>query len=391
MEPEWLSLMLFRPKLLRLNTSFASSSYSRCTLRLLLSVLSVCCPVLPHLHDSLSLVPKITPASITNHSRTFRTSSHPHLQNAPTPSTLPHPKKAPKVPVPPYLASRAARRARRAPQFAARAGISGHRIGRSMEALFAGREIRRIVLLRDKLELQISFYNWQMMDNLAKGLGTYRFALHQRAFPRDFIGHFLLSRWLEIPWRALLAMKDANKHDMLNRNLAGFWFVGGHADCDRLIATLGRDLGIPPVAPRRNSSAELQGRTGWRLLTTDDLPAAARRAFRAHNRLDQGCGRIGAAPASRQQRCGGGRLGRVGAAAFSAMSSPAPGASSAALPGRMGLVAAAGAWPGRLSADRARDLGQWEIAARHYRQALQAMPEASAIWVRYGHALRGVR
>ncbi|MGA8548664.1 MAG: hypothetical protein WB678_00360, partial [Stellaceae bacterium] len=165
--------------------------------------------------------------------------------------------------------------------------ISGHHIGRSMEALFAGREIRRIVLLRDPLELQISFYNWQMMDNLAKGLGTCGFALHQRAFPRDFIAHFLLSRWLEIPWPALLAMKDAKKHDMLNRMLAGFWFVGGHADCDRLIEALGRGLGIPPAAPRRNSSAELQGRTGWRLLSADVLPAAARRAFRAHNRLDE--------------------------------------------------------------------------------------------------------
>ena len=267
--------------------------------------------------------------------------------------------------------------------------ISGHHIGRSMEALFAGREIRRIVLLREPLELQISFYNWQMMDNLAKGLGTYGFALHQRAFPRDFIAHFLLSRWLEIPWWALLAMTDAKKHQMLNRMLAGFWFVGGHADCDRLIDVLGRDLGIPPVAPRRNSSAELQGRTGWRLLTANDLPAAARRRFRAHNRLDQRLWEdwrcAGFEPAAvrprplRSDEVSGflghelfrpwRRLGRFAGQGWASWRRPGHGP----------LVS---------RADRARDAGEWALAARYYRQALLAMPDASAIWVQYGHALK---
>jgi tetratricopeptide (TPR) repeat protein len=267
--------------------------------------------------------------------------------------------------------------------------ISGHHIGRSMEALFAGREIRRIVLLRDPLELQISLYNWQMMDNLAKGLGTYGFALHRRALPRDFIAHFLLSRWLEIPWRALLATTEAKKHEMLNRMLAGFWFVGGHADCDRLIEVLGRDLGIPPVAPRRNSSAELQGRTGWRLLTAEDLPASARQAFRAHNRLDQALWQDWR---------------RAGFAAASVRPQPGHSGQSSGFLGHelvrpwclLGRFAGQGwaSWrrpgcgPVVSRGDRARDLGQWELAARHYRQALQAMPNAAAIWVQYGHALK---
>ena len=267
--------------------------------------------------------------------------------------------------------------------------ISGHHIGRSMEALFAGREIRRIVLLRDPLELQISFYNWQMMDNLAKGLGTYRFALHQRALPRDFIAHFLLSRWLEIPWRVLLAMKDAKKHDMLNRMLAGFWFVGGHADCDRLIEALGRDLGIPPTGPRRNSSAELQGRTGWRLLTAEALPAAARRAFRAHNRLDQalwqdwrGAGFETAAVRPRPLR-------PDEASGFLGHELVRPWRLFGRFAGqRWASWRQPGQGPVVSRADRARDAGEWALAARHYREALQAMPEASAIWVQYGHALK---
>jgi tetratricopeptide (TPR) repeat protein len=267
--------------------------------------------------------------------------------------------------------------------------VSGHHIGRSMEAMFAGRKIRRIVLLRDPLELQISFYNWQMMDNLAKGLGTYGFALHQRALPRDFIAHFLLSRWLEIPWPALLAMSDATKHEMLNRMLASCWFVGGHADCDRLIEALGRNLGIPTTAPRRNSSAELQGRTGWRLLSAETLPAAARCRFRAHNRLDQAlwqdwrCARFEAAavrPQPLRPDEASGFLGHELVRPWCLLGRFAgQGWASWRRPGHGPLVS---------RGDRARDLGQWEVAARHYREALQAVPQASAIWVQYGHALK---
>ena len=36
-------------------------------------------------------------------------------------------------------------------------------------------------------------------------------------------------------------------------------------------------------------------------------------------------------------------------------------------------------------ADQARDQGQWECAAGHYRDALRRNPRKSAIWVQYGH------
>ena len=38
-------------------------------------------------------------------------------------------------------------------------------------------------------------------------------------------------------------------------------------------------------------------------------------------------------------------------------------------------------------ADRARDAGQYPLAARYYRQALSEEPELPAIWVQYGHML----
>jgi tetratricopeptide (TPR) repeat protein len=44
--------------------------------------------------------------------------------------------------------------------------------------------------------------------------------------------------------------------------------------------------------------------------------------------------------------------------------------------------------PPLLLADRARDAGDWTLAARHYREALARDPAQPAIWVQYGHALK---
>src|SRR5262249_45127184 len=50
--------------------------------------------------------------------------------------------------------------------------VVGHYVGRSLEKYFPSREIRRIVLLRDPLGLQISYYNYMNMWYLDEGLGT---------------------------------------------------------------------------------------------------------------------------------------------------------------------------------------------------------------------------
>ena len=45
--------------------------------------------------------------------------------------------------------------------------------------------------------------------------------------------------------------------------------------------------------------------------------------------------------------------------------------------------------PSRITlADRARDVGDWETAARHYRTALRRNPRNAPIWIQYGHALK---
>jgi hypothetical protein len=139
------------------------------------------------------------------------------------------------------------------------------------------------VLLRDPVSLCVSLYNYRMMSYLARGRATYSFALHRRTLPRDFVAHFLLSRWLERRAAALLAMRDERKYVLLNRMLRQFWFVGAYSDADRLIATLAPDLGVPAVARRRNSAVDWQRRTGWRPLAVGDLSAAERAEIIADN------------------------------------------------------------------------------------------------------------
>src|SRR5579872_3746162 len=101
------------------------------------------------------------------------------------------------------------------------------------------------------------------------------------------MAHFLLSRWIEIPWLKLLRMTDSEKYEILNRTLGDFWFVGAHSNCDRVIAAIGADLGVPPVAVPRNTSADLQAHTGWRLVTAETLAPAVRDAIMAQCSLDQ--------------------------------------------------------------------------------------------------------
>ena len=268
--------------------------------------------------------------------------------------------------------------------------VAGHHINCSLEDLFKGREIRRILLLRDPLQLQISFYNWEMMDNLSKGLETYSFDTHLRALRRNFIADFLLSRWLRITRRSLLVMADEEKYRVLNQMLAGFWFVGAHTDCDRLIAEIAPGLGVPPNAPRRNTSVESQAQTGWRLLTSDSLPLVTRCAIRGRNRLDQALWEnwsgAGFCPGSiRPPALTGDGKRRL--------------ADEIVRPWfmfRQLVTHRRGSWLSAtkageaklMEADRAREAGQSELAARRYREALRILPKGPAIWVQYGHALK---
>jgi len=272
--------------------------------------------------------------------------------------------------------------------------VAGHDLGASLERRFPGREIRRVALLREPLSLQLSLYNYRMMNHLAKGLGTYDFAVHLRAQPRDFIAHWLLARWLEIPWPRLMAMSDADKYRRLNRALGQFWFVGDYTDCDRVIAAVAPDLAVPAVARPRNTARQWHKQIKWEPLTEASLSPALRDAVRRRNPLDHalwaswhGAGFDAAAvrahPLEPEARAG--FLMHEGARPFFLLNRWARREGAPRVPFARAKI---GLRSGIARADRARDAGQWPLAARYYRQALSEEPELPAIWVQYGHMLK---
>jgi len=263
--------------------------------------------------------------------------------------------------------------------------LGGHHLGRSLEACFPQREIRRTVLLRDPLGLHLSLYNFRMMSYLARGLGTYSFALHLNSLRRNPVAHFLLSGWLEIPALVLAAMSDARKYALLNRMLSQFWFVGAHTDCDRLIAAIAPDLGVPAVAQRRNTSREWRAQVAWEPLTAEALSGEVRDAVATRDRIDQalweswrgaGFGAASVRPRPLPQRGAG--------ASAAALLRPA---CDMARLFRRDWARPAYIGRGRrvARADAARNAGDWATAAQRYR-AVVARHATPAMWMQYGHA-----
>lgn len=165
--------------------------------------------------------------------------------------------------------------------------VCGHFIGVSVERLFAGRELKRSLLLRDPVSHIVSYYNFRMMRYLSRGLHPYSFSLAYRATQRNFITHYILRNFLELPWSRLARFSDDEKYDTVNAFLATFWFVGDYRLCDDLIAALGATLAIPGCAAAINTCAEWQRRGRWMRLEADDLSADAVAQIRRENLLDQ--------------------------------------------------------------------------------------------------------
>ena len=272
--------------------------------------------------------------------------------------------------------------------------VFGHNLGRSLEKYFPEREIRRVVLLRDPISLQLSLYNHRMMLHLTKGLGTYSFDLHLKALPRDFIAHRLLGRWLGIPWPMLMAMSDQQKYAALNCALSQFWFVGSYKDCDQLIASIAPDLGVPAAARRRNTADEWGKRVAWRPLKAAELSPATRGRILANNRLDQwlweswhtaGFNPAGVSPPPLgPSRLGGFRAREISRPIFAGLCRYRRDWVPRLRAGRAGNTVGKKI----LRAERAQEARRWELAARHYRGALADMPNAPEMWVQYGHALK---
>jgi hypothetical protein len=265
--------------------------------------------------------------------------------------------------------------------------LAGHYLSQAHEIFFPGRDIRRAVLLREPIDLHLSLYNFRMMSNLARGLGTYSFDLHLRSSPNNFMSHHLLGRWLGTRWPRAATMADGEKYALLNRALSQFWFVGSHVDCDRLIAAVSRDLALPPAARRANTAEQWRAQVAWRSLTANDLPSALRRRIVERNGLDfalweswrdAGFDTARARPVPfAPDRAGIRRREAAARPVYAALTIFRRDLSRRAYIGRARQVA---------RADRARDARDWANAAALYRKALAAQPTA-ALWVQYGQAL----
>jgi hypothetical protein len=165
--------------------------------------------------------------------------------------------------------------------------ISGHWIGDSIKHLFPDRPIARSILLRDPVSHFLSHYNFRMMRYLSNGLRPYPVEIAYRARRRNFLTHFILRTFAEIPWWRLAAMSAAEKYAEASKLLSGFFFVGDHTRCNELIEALAPDLGIPPTAEPANTSEQWLERVEWRPLGVNELPPGMIDIIRRDNTLDQ--------------------------------------------------------------------------------------------------------
>ena len=156
-----------------------------------------------------------------------------------------------------------------------------------MERSFAGREIRRSILLRDAIGLQVSLYNYRMMNNLSKGLGVYSFERHLRALPRNYLSYCFLNRWIGLSIREILLMPDQQQFETIDTALRDFWFVGSYTECGKLIARLAEDLGVPTELRVTNSAEDWSRQVTWEPLRLDSLTPAMRALIIERNAVDQ--------------------------------------------------------------------------------------------------------
>ena len=164
--------------------------------------------------------------------------------------------------------------------------VGGHFLGISIESFFAGRPVQRSILLREPVSHFVSYYNFRMMRYIAQGLRPYNFELAYRATQRNFITHYILRNFLELPWVWLACLSDSEKYDLVNAFLATFWYVGDYRLCDDLIAALGGQFGIPAKTTPCNTQAQLRRCVGWTPLTVDSLSSDTIAQIRAENLLD---------------------------------------------------------------------------------------------------------
>jgi hypothetical protein len=165
--------------------------------------------------------------------------------------------------------------------------VGGHFLGMSIDSLFAGRQIKRSILLRDPASHFVSYYNYRMARYISEGFQPYGLDVAYGATQRNFITHYILKNFLELSWSRIASLSDYDKYEIANAFLATFWFVGDYRLCDDFITGLSDRLGISASATPRNTCAELVQSVGWTPLTMDRLSPRMVADIQAENALDQ--------------------------------------------------------------------------------------------------------
>lgn len=165
--------------------------------------------------------------------------------------------------------------------------VSGHFIGRSIESNFKNRRIVRSIILREPESLMLSYYNYRMMRYILRGQHPYGFSLFLRATRQNFVTHFLLERWLELPWIELVRLTDEQKIERLDEAMSSIHHIAPIGEADALIEKISLEIGVSPMAKRRNTTKDREAETGWKTLRLAELSEADRAELEARTQLDR--------------------------------------------------------------------------------------------------------
>ena len=165
--------------------------------------------------------------------------------------------------------------------------VVGHFLGVSLDAYFAGRPVKRSILLRDPVSHSLSYYNFRMMRYLSCGFHPYSFDVAYGAMQRNFITHYILRRFLELSWARVAGLSDEDKYDLVNAFLSKFWYVADYRLCNDLIYAIGTRLGVAGAATPKNTQAQWEHHVGWKSLEHADLSTGMIARIESENLIDQ--------------------------------------------------------------------------------------------------------
>lgn len=149
--------------------------------------------------------------------------------------------------------------------------ISGHFIGRSIATVLSDRPLVTTLILRDPIDLMLSWVNFRNMRYVSQGRGAIPLEVALRALPDEPTSKFLLERWCEVPWPILATLSRDRKRAMLDEALGDVDTIVDISEADQLVRSMGDLLDIAAKAQRENTSQQWMAQTGWRPIMRDQL------------------------------------------------------------------------------------------------------------------------